>query len=120
MSSAQYKLSSFALCFLLLIVSMPRAASAQIVLEPQREQLLNGLTVLLVPRPNDSNVRVHLRIKSGAAFDLAGKEGTVSLLGDVLFPDPATREFITDELGGSLDVTTNYYSINVILSERVS
>jgi predicted Zn-dependent peptidase len=107
MSSAQYKLSSFALCFLLLIVSMPRVADAQIVPEPQREQLLNGLTVLLVPRPEDANVRMHLRVKSGAAFDLTGKEGTMSLLGDVLFPDPATREFITDELGGSLDVTTN-------------
>lgn len=101
-------------------VSMPRFISAQSAPEPQREQLLNGLNVLLLPRPGDQIVRMTLRVRSGAAFDLAGKEGTMALLGDALFPDAATREFITEELGGSLDVTTGYDSINVTLTGRAS
>ncbi|HEX8353162.1 MAG TPA: hypothetical protein VF611_09700, partial [Pyrinomonadaceae bacterium] len=51
------------------------AASSAQTAEPRREQLLNGLRVLLVSRPADQNVLIKLRIHSGAAFDLAGKEG---------------------------------------------
>ena len=57
--------------------------------EPQREQLLNGLGILLWSRPGDQNVLLKLRIHSGAAFDPAGKAGTMALLGDILFPDAA-------------------------------
>ena len=59
-----------------------------------------------------------MRIKSGAAFDLAGKGGTMALLGDALFPDPTTREYVADQLGGKLDVTTNYDSIDITISGK--
>lgn len=49
--------------------------------EPVREQLLNGLTVLYGGRPGDGNVFLRLRINSGAAFDLAGKAGTMAQIG---------------------------------------
>ncbi len=90
---------------------------APLVPEPRREQLLNGLKMLLVSRPGDAEVTLKLRIHSGAAFDLAGKEGMMALLSDALFAD-ATREYVKEELDGRLEVTTNYDSINVLLTGR--
>ena len=87
---------------------------------PNREQLLNGLTVLYWLRPGDANVFLKLRVNSGAAFDLAGKSGMMALMGDAFFPDPATREYVTEELGGRLEVSTNHDSIDVIISGKAS
>ena len=86
--------------------------------EPHRDQLLNGLPILLWQRPGDQNVVLKLRIHSGAAFDLAGKAGTMALLGDTLFPDATTHEYFTDEMGGRLEVDTDYDSINITLQGR--
>jgi predicted Zn-dependent peptidase len=69
--------------------------------EPRREQLLNGLRVLLVSRPADQNVLIKLRVHSGAAFDLAGKEGLTAALADLMF-DQQTRDYVTEELNGRL------------------
>ena len=91
---------------------------APVVPEPRREQLLNGLRILLVSRPGDPEVTLKLRIHSGAAFDLAGKEGMMALLGDALFPDPTTRQYVTEDLDGRLEVTTDYDSIDVLLAGR--
>jgi predicted Zn-dependent peptidase len=94
--------------------------SAQTAAEPQREMLLNGLRVLYWPQPGNPNVLLKLRIHSGAAFDLADRGGMMALLGDALFPDPATRDYVTDELGGKLEIVTNYDSIDVTISGRAS
>ncbi len=88
--------------------------------EPRREQLLNGLPILLTYRPGDQQVLLKLRIGSGAAFDLAGKEGLMALLSDILFPDANTREFVTEELGGQMEVTPAYDHIDVTLSGRAT
>ncbi|MDT4895256.1 MAG: zinc protease [Acidobacteriota bacterium] len=93
---------------------------AQTATEPRREQLLNGLRVLLWNRPADANVYLKLRIHSGAAFDLAGKSGTMALLSDALFPDPETREYFVEELGGRVEVTSDYDCIDVMLSGNAS
>jgi zinc protease len=104
---------------LVLLALLPTArVAAQSVPEPDRQTLLNGLTILFWQRPGDANVLLKLRIHSGAAFDLAGKGGTMALLGDALFPDPATREYVTEQLGGRLDVTTNYDAIDVTISGK--
>jgi zinc protease len=87
---------------------------------PRREQLLNGLRLLLLHRPNDSQVALKLRINSGAAFDLAGKEGLTMLLSDALFPDSGTRQYVKEELDGRLEVNTSYDSIEISLSGKVS
>src|ERR1043165_2018512 len=50
--------------------------------EPEREQLLNGLRVLVWSQPGSPDLLVKLRVDSGAAFDLAGKSGQMALLGD--------------------------------------
>jgi zinc protease len=91
---------------------------AQTPPEPRREQLLNGLNILLWERPGNPDVLLKLRVHSGAAFDLAGKAGTMAILGDALFADPTTREYVTNELGGRLEVTTDYDAINVTLAAR--
>jgi zinc protease len=100
------------LCLATTSVGLSQAA------EPQREQLLNGLRILLWPRPNDPNVLLKLRIHSGAAFDTTGKSGTMALLGDILFPDAATHEYFTEEMGGRLGVTTTYDAIEITMQGR--
>lgn len=91
---------------------------AQVPPEPERNRLLNGLRVVLLPRPGDQEVLIKLRIHSGAAFDLAGKAGTMALLGDLLFPDPTTREYFTEEMKGRLNVTTDYDSVTITMQGR--
>lgn len=98
----------------------PIRSGAQSLPEPRREQLLNGLRVLLWNRQGDANVYLKLRIHSGASFDLVGKSGMMALLSDALFPDPTTREYFTEELGGRVEVTTDYDTINVTLTGRAS
>lgn len=106
---------------LLLATLAPAALAAQTNNPaPRREQLLNGLPILLDYRPGDQQALLKLRIGSGAAFDLAGKEGLMTLLSDILFPDPNTRQFVTEELGGQMEVTTDYDHIDVLLSGRAS
>lgn len=102
------------------IALLPSPSSAQIPIEPQRERLLNGLRVLIWSRPGDQDVLLKLRVHSGAAFDLAGKEGTMALLGDILFPDPTTREYFTEEMQGRLNVTTDYDSLTITLQGRAN
>src|ERR1051326_947828 len=88
--------------------------------QPEREKLLNGLSVIFWPRPGDTDVTLKLRIHSGAAFDLAGKAGTMSLLAETLFPDTETREYVNEQLGGKLEVLTDYDGINVTISGKAS
>lgn len=92
--------------------------SAQVSPAPQQALLLNGLRVLLWPRPGDQDVLIKVRIHSGAAFDLAGKAGSMALLGDILFPDPTTREYFTEEMQGRLNVTTDYDAITITMQGR--
>lgn len=88
--------------------------------EPQRTQLLNGLRVVHLQKQGDQNVLIKLRVHSGAAFDLAGKEGTLALLGDILFPDPSVREYFTEEMDGRLNVKTDYDAITIAMQGRAA
>jgi zinc protease len=108
------------LLLLLLAVTWPTTAQAQSAPEPEREMLLNGLRILYWPQPGNPNVLLKLRIHSGAAFDLNDRAGMMALLGDALFPDPATREYMTEELGGRLEVTTTHDAIDITLVGKSS
>jgi predicted Zn-dependent peptidase len=85
---------------------------------PRREQLLNGLRLMLLHRPGDPQVLLKVRINNGAAFDLAGKEGLMTLISDALFPDAETREYVAEELNGRLEVNTSYDHIEILLSGK--
>ena len=99
------------LCLLILAPSI----CAQPAIQPESEELLNGLRLLFWPLPGRPEVILKLRINSGAAFDLAGKSGQMALLGDLLFPDPDTVDYFTSEMGGKLDVTVNYDSTTITM-----
>jgi zinc protease len=109
-----------AICMMTAAMSSGTPALGQTATEPQREQLLNGLRVLIWSRPGDQDVLIKLRIHSGAAFDIAGKGGGMAILGDILFPDPTTREFFTDDMAGRLEIDTDYDSITVTMQGRAN
>jgi len=108
------------LCLCLATVAASAKINGQSLQEPTREQLLNRLNVLFWQRNGEPNVFLKLRVQSGAAFDLAGKGGTMALLGDILFPDPSTREYVAEELGGRLEVKTDYDAIDITISGKAS
>ncbi|MDT7688472.1 MAG: zinc protease [Acidobacteriota bacterium] len=108
-----------ALTALILLCAGWFAAAAQTPPEPRREQLLNGLRILLVSRPADQNVLIKLRVHSGAAFDLAGKEGLMATLADAMF-DQQTREYVTEELSGRIEVVPGYDTLDITLAGRAS
>ncbi|MDQ3711064.1 MAG: insulinase family protein [Acidobacteriota bacterium] len=79
---------------------------------------MNNLKLLTWTEPTAEKVSVKLRIHSGAAFDLQNKEGTMALLADILFPNEAAKEFFREDLGGSLDVMSNYDYIQINATGR--
>jgi zinc protease len=113
--SISLRLGAFTAAILLCLLSLALPLQAQTAAEPEREQLLNGLRLLIWPKPGSPDVILKLRINSGAAFDLSGKSGQMALLGDLLFPDPATVDFFTDEMGGKLDVSVTYDSTTITM-----
>jgi predicted Zn-dependent peptidase len=80
---------------------------------PREEKLLNGLKLLVWSNPKAEKTSVKLRIHSGAAFDPLAKEGVMALLGDILFPNESVKEYFADDLGGSLEITSNYDYIQI-------
>ena len=114
-------LSKLALALLLPgLLAAPAPLAAQPAATPREERLLNGLRIFFFPRPGAQKVWMRLRVNSGAAFDLAGKEGTSRLLADALFPDPTTGQYVAEELGGRLYVRADYDAIEVTLSGDAS
>lgn len=109
------KKAVLAVCFLTLLAS---SVPAQVPIEPEHNRLLNGLRVLMWSRPGDQDVLLKLRVHSGGAFDLEGKAGSMAMLGDILFPDPTTREYFTEEMQGRLIVTTDYDSITITMQGK--
>ena len=106
-------------CLVVLIAGMVTAVRAQNDLKaPVREQLLNGLKVLVWPDSSSDRAVVKLRIHAGSAFDPQGKEGVMQLLADNLFPNPAIKEFFAEDLGGSLEIVTTYDYIQVNASSK--
>jgi zinc protease len=107
-----------ALAGIILFSGLPLAAQTP-TQQPEREQLLNGLRLLFWLKPGSPDVILKLRINSGAAFDLSGKSGQMALLGDLLFPDPATVDYFTDEMAGKLDVNVTYDSTSITMIGKV-
>jgi predicted Zn-dependent peptidase len=87
---------------------------------PRQEKLLNGLKLLMWSDPAANDVKVSIRLHSGAAFDPQGKEGVMQLLADNIFPTAASKAYFAEDLGGSIEVTTNYDYIQIDASARSS
>jgi len=85
---------------------------------PREEKLLNGLKLLMFDAPSADKVTLKVRIHAGSAFDPQGKEGLMKLLAANVFPNPEAKEYFADQLGGSLDVTTNYDYIQINATSR--
>jgi zinc protease len=100
------------LFFSIAAVAAPAAAQDS---DPDRDELLNGLRIIYLPQPGNGKVSLQLRIHSGAAFDPAGKSGVMALLGDSLFPEAESKNFF-EELGGTLEFSTDYDAINVTMT----
>jgi zinc protease len=80
---------------------------------PREEKLLNGMKLLVWANPQAEKTSVKLRIHSGSAFDPLTREGVMALLGDILFPNETAKEYFAEDLGGSLEITSNYDYIQI-------
>lgn len=102
----------FTFLFLFLFL-FANSAGAQKASSPRQESLLNGMRVLIWNAPDSDRIAIKLRIHSGSAFDPKGKEGTLALLGDIFFPNEGFKQYFEEELGGTLEVTSNYDYIQI-------
>jgi predicted Zn-dependent peptidase len=87
---------------------------------PRQEKLLNGLRLLMWSDPAANDVKVSIRLHSGSAFDPQGKEGVMQLLAENIFPTAASKAYFAEDLGGGLEVITNYDYIQINASARSS
>lgn len=87
---------------------------------PYENKLLNGLRLLVWNEPSADKVTIKLRIHSGASFDPKDKMGIMAMLGEILFPTEQSRAFFTEDLEGTLDITTTYDYIQITASGKQS
>lgn len=106
-------IGTFALIFACTVLAQKTGSPA-----PRQEKLLNGLKVVVWNSPAADTVTVKVRIHSGSSFDPQEREGVMQLMADSFFPNDAAKEFFTDELGGSLEVTCNYDYIQITATGR--
>lgn len=102
-----------ALIFFFAAASFSFAQTAKPAANPRQEKLLNNLKILMWQDTSTNKATVKLRIHSGAAFDTLGKEGTMAMLADALFPTQAIREFFVEDLEGNLSIESNYDYIQI-------
>ncbi|MGD9564494.1 MAG: M16 family metallopeptidase [Pyrinomonadaceae bacterium] len=105
---------SFLLYITLIVLTFAAISPAQRPsATPRQEKLLNGLKVLVWHTPGAEKATVRLRIHAGSSFDPQDKEGVMQLLAESFFPNPDSRSFFRDELGGSFDLICNYDYIQI-------
>ncbi len=85
---------------------------------PRQEKLLNGLKVVMWNDARADKVTVKIRVHAGSAFDPQGREGTMQLLADDLFPNDASRDFFKEDLGGSLETVATYDYLQISASSK--
>lgn len=112
------KIVLIALAIAVLIALVAPAIFSQSLPAPKQEKLLNGLKVLMWSDARADKAAVAIRIHAGSAFDPQGKEGVMQMLADNLFPNEAAREFFTEDLGGGLEIITNYDFIQINASAK--
>ena len=104
--------------FLSAVLIAPVAFSQTSLPAPKQEKLLNGLKVLMWQDAKAEKVMIKIRIHSGSAFDPQGKEGLMQMLANNIFPNEASRDFFREDLGGDLQIETNYDYIQINASSK--
>jgi hypothetical protein len=99
--------------FSILLLGAGALVFGQNLREPRAEKLLNGMKLLIFSDVGAAKSSVKLRIHSGSAFDPQTKEGVMTLLADILYPTETAREYFEEDLGGSLEITSNYDYIQI-------
>jgi predicted Zn-dependent peptidase len=107
------KIVLIALVVLILLSLLVPAIFSQTSGAPQQEKLLNGLKIMMWPDRTSDKVAIRIRVHSGSAFDPQGKEGVMQLLADSIFPNQAAKDFFAEDLGGGLEVVSDYDMIEV-------
>jgi zinc protease len=87
----------------------------------KRDSLLNGLQLITLERPGTGTVSVHLRINSGALFDLAGKGGLADLTAGMLLRGGGglNAKGITDlveSAGLTLRINVDWTATNIVVT----
>ena len=111
--SSYFQKITHSVLILFLFVGFSFAQRADLKFAPKEEKLLNGLKLLMWNQPNAEMATVKLRIHSGSAFDPKDKEGVMALLTDILFPNEQVKVSFAEDLGGKLEVVSNYDYIQI-------
>jgi len=87
----------------------------------KRDFLLNELQLLVLPQAGTGSVTVHLRVNSGAMFDLAGKGGLADFTAGMLLrsakgvPNKDLSDFL-NQSGLTLNLRVGWDSTNITIS----
>jgi zinc protease len=87
----------------------------------KRDSLLNGLQLITLEQQNTGSVSTHLRINSGALFDLAGKGGLADATAGMLLKgggglNPKSLANIVEQSGLTVNVTVGWDSTDIFIS----
>ena len=87
----------------------------------KRDSLLNGLHLITLEQQGAGSVTAHLRINSGALFDLAGKGGLADLTAGMLLKgcgglSARNVADTVEQLGLTVSVTTGWDSTDIVMS----
>ena len=86
----------------------------------KRDSLLNGLHLITLEQPGSGNVSAHLRVNSGALFDLAGKGGLADITAGMLLKGGGglSAKNVADtveQLGLTVNVTSGWDSTDIVI-----
>lgn len=104
---------------LALLLAVPAGADTGIRLPDfQREQLASGATLILMPRREVPMVALGIELRGGSLADPAGKEGTASLLAELLQKGAGQRDAAAfaeavDAVGGRLNAVAGRESLSI-------
>ena len=102
----------------------PQAPSGQAGLTMpvvKSDSLLNGLRLMLIENTSSADLRLHLRVNSGAMFDLAGKGGLADLTAGMLLRgggglSAKNVEETVQHLGVRISVTTGWDATDIVMT----
>jgi zinc protease len=87
----------------------------------KRDTLLNGLKLIVLPQQGADKVKVHLRLNTGALFDLAGKGGLADITARTLIRGTAGYSYkdisnLTEQFGLTISAKAGWDSTDFTMS----